>query len=162
MDINLHGITGQINFKWDMLPREYDAMFEPLPAAYHDLSDYIGAVFFGKLKLEFIRNDVAGIYCNLFEYDADDGDGNAYAYLEDGTPYEERYEIGDAIRTPDLRDGQINRPEFTAFAEDIERQIIALLDEHPEYIKSALGPTDPNKWYPCDHPYHIDEITREA
>ena len=91
-----------IHFMWDMNQKALDAALAPLPEHPIDVSDYMGAVFFGKFKLEFIRNDVAGCYCNLFEYGAEDEPGRAYAYLEDGTPYEERYPIGDAICIPDI------------------------------------------------------------
>lgn len=154
MDINMHGTTGTIRFLWDMNQKSIDTMYAPLPSNPIDVSDYMGAVFFGKYKLEFILNDIAGVYCNLFEYGAEDDPGHAYEYLEDGTPYEERYPVSDEIVKPDDR-------TFTDFAADVERQIVLMLDRHPEFIPSALEYVDPNSWYPCNHPYKVT-VTRES
>ena len=143
-----------INFKWDLSQDAFNAMRSPLPENPNDVSDYMGSVFFGKFKLEFIRNDVAGIYCNLFEYGAEDDPGYAYSYLENGVPYEERYPASDGIITPDI-------DSFDDFAEDIERQILAMIDKHPDFIPSATQQIDPNDWYPCNHPYKVT-ITREV
>ena len=145
-----------------MHQKEFDALFAPLPERMQDISDYCGAVFFGNLKLEFIRNDVAGGYFNLFEYGAEDVPGHAYSYLEDGTPYEER-DPYPTVEFPDLENMKPeDRPTFTAFAENIEKCILRLLKETPDLIPAAIMPTDPNKWYPCDHPYKVEEITRDV
>ena len=154
MNINMNGITGSIHFMWDLNQSALDTMLAPLPEDPIDVSDYMGAVFFGKFKLEFIRNDVAGIYCNLFEYDAEDDPGHAYGYLEDGTPYEERYPVSDEIHPRNL-------PTLEAFTDDIDRQILLVLNNHPDLISSALHQISPNDWYPCNHPYTVT-ITQEA
>ena len=154
MNINIHNITGSVHFMWDLKQDSLDAMAAPLPDHPIDTSDYMGAVFFGKFKLEFILNDVAGTYSNLFELGAEDEPGHAYYYLEDGTPYEQRDSLNDEIRIH----GTNNLEEF---AEDIERQIIQLLEKHPDYITVAMQPTEPTRWYPCNHPYKVT-ITRVA
>lgn len=150
-----------VRFQWDLNNKNFNAMLEPLPDHPIDECYYMGAVFFGNFKLEFVRNDVAGIYCNLFEYAAEDDPDHAYGYLEDGTPYEERYPISDEINTPDLNT-LVRRPSFTEFAEGIERQINEMLNRHPEFIESASVNMDPNNWYPCNHSYHIKEFSRTA
>ena len=132
MNINIHNITGSVHFMWDLKQDSLDAMAAPLPDHPIDTSDYMGAVFFGKFKLEW----------------------HAYYYLEDGTPYEQRDSLNDEIRIH----GTNNLEEF---AEDIERQIIQLLEKHPDYITVAMQPTEPTRWYPCNHPYKVT-ITRVA
>ena len=52
MDINLHGITGSVHFMWDMPGKNYGDMMAPLPEEMHDMTDYMGAVFFGNFKLD--------------------------------------------------------------------------------------------------------------
>ena len=162
MDIQIHNVTASVHFMWDMPEKNYEDMLSALPADPCDTSDYMGAVFFGNIKIEFIRNDVAGLYCNCFEYNAEDVPGNAYYYLEDGTPYEERYALGDAIRLPDISSADRSKlPSFQTFAEDIENQIIVLLNQYSEFIPSAIFQTIPDKWYPCDHKYKVS-IVRES
>ena len=153
MKINMRGYTGTVAFKWDMTQAEFSAMFAPAPDL-QDLRDYLGAVFFGNFNLEFIMTEDGG-YCNLFQYGAEDQKDMAYGYLEDGTPYEERYPISDEIVW-------IPQDRFDVFAENIENQIESLLFRHPEFIPDAMVPTNPDKWYPADAPYKISEITREA
>jgi len=153
--------TGLVRFMWDMCPAEYDDLFRPLPEHMHDLSEYDGAVFFGNFKLEFIKNDTAGVYCNLFQYGTEDEPGRAYAYLEDGTPYEERYPESDEITTPDPA-GVACRPTFDVFADGIEQQVFGLLSRHPEFIPAATVDTDPDKWYPSGAAYTISDIARDV
>ena len=149
------GTEYTVTFKWDMLPAEYSDLFAPIPDNPCELTDYCGAVFFGNFKLEFIRNEAYGGYRNLFQYGAEDIPGSAYSYLEDGTPYEDRDALADQITLPE-------GVPFDTFAAHIENQICGLLCRYPELIAAATVPTVPDKWYPCDHPYQIDEITREA
>ena len=143
-----------IHFMWDLNQDALDTMLSPLPEHPIDMCDYMGAVFFGKFKLEFIRNDVAGVYCNLFEYDAEDDPGYAYSYLENGVPYEERYPASNEVFAPDIH-------TFDEFAKDIEHQIAMMLEKHPEFIQGATEQINPNDWYPCNHPYKVT-ITREV
>lgn len=154
MNINMNGSTKSICFMWDLDQNKLDEMLAPLPDKPNDMSDYMGAVFFGKFKLEFIRNDVAGVYCNLFEYGAEDDPGYAYNYLENGIPYEERYPATHEVFAPDIH-------SFNDFAKDIENQIIMMLDKNPEFIPSATQQINPNDWYPCNHPYKVT-VTREV
>lgn len=162
MNINLHNTTKSVHFMWDMPEKNYKDMLAPLPEESCDTSDYMGAVFFGNIKLEFIRNDVAGLYCNCFEYDVEDTPDNAYSYLEDGTPYEERYVFGDEILLPDIQNAEPSKlPSFQTFAEDIEHQIVAMLGKYTDLISPATYKTVPDKWYPCGHPYKVT-VVREA
>lgn len=162
MEIKLPDITANVHFMWDMSPKDYDKLMTPLSETMNDISDYMGAVFFGNIKLEFIRNDISGIGCNCFEYAAEDYPGQAYSYLEDGTPYEERYYFGDELFVPDLETAvKTDLPTFEDFAENIEHQIINLLERFSELLPSAIFQTIPDKWYPCGHPYKVT-IVREA
>lgn len=139
-------ISKSIRFLWDISQDALDEALAPLPQHPTDTCDYIGAVFFGTFKLEFIRNDVAGVYCNLFEYGAEDDPGSAYAYLDDGTPYEERYPVSDEITVNDI--GTLDE-----FAKDIEHQIIKMIDRHPDFRPGATKHIPPEKWYPGNCKY---------
>ena len=162
MDTIINGQTYQINFKWDMQQDGFNTLFAPLPEKAQDVCDYCGAVFFGNMKLEFIRNDVAGGYLNLFERCAEDMPGGAYGYLEDGIPYEER-DPYPTVDFPDLENMKPeDRPSFDTFTKGIEDNIILLLKDNPDLIPAATVPTDPNKWYPCDHPYKVTNVTRDV
>ena len=154
MNINMHNTTGSIHFMWDLSQDAFNKMAAPIPNHGNDVSDYMGSVFFGKFKLEFICNDIAGVYCNMFEYGAEDNPDSAYSYLDDGTPYEERYPISDEIYPQAFS-------SFDSFAADIEEQIIDVLDKHPDLIPVAMQPTVTDEWYPCGHPYK-PTITRVA
>ena len=140
-----------VRFMWDMDDARYTELFA-VPESAVDVCNYCGAVFFGDLKLEFIRNDISGIYCNVFQYGAEDISENAYGYLSDGTPYEERNPLADEIIPT-----QCN--SFAEFAADIEIQVLRLLPDYPDLIPVASAQTDPDKWYPGSHPYHVN-ITR--
>ena len=145
----------EIKFIWDMNADEFKHLCNPIPT--EDGTDevvYDGALFFGNFKLEFMKNDNAGVYFNLFQYGAEDDGNRAYAYLEDGTPYEERYPISDEIKLP-------YRRTFKSFAENIERQVIDLLNRHTEFIEDALKPTIPSNWYPGKSLKYIKDFTRE-
>ena len=150
MYFDLRGYKNDIFFKWDMLLTEYSHLFDTNKKEEYD---YLGALFFGNFKLEFI-NASDGPYCNLFQYGAEDEKDKAYAYLEDGTPYEMRDELGNILLIPGNT--------FDGFAENIEEQIIRLLWRHPEYIQYAIGPTNIDKWYPGEKSRYLKEITREA
>ena len=153
----IHGKTIEVNFKWDMSQTE----LEDLNAGHDDNLDglyiYDGAVFFGDFKIEFIRNENPGRYLNMYQYGIIDhpGEVDAYAYLEDGAPYEDRDEQVQSITIRTIE-------SFPDFALDIELQILDMLGEYPELIQAATRPTDPDKWYPAGRPYKIDEITRDV
>ena len=143
----------KIQFMWDMIEDEFKALMAPLDDDGFEESNYLGAVFFGEFKLEFINTGCGG-YRNLFQYGANDmGEYHPYAYLEDGTPYEERYPESDDIVIH-------KRRVFDNFADNIERQIIDLLNAHPEFIEDALKPTEPTKWYPDGQCNVTRDITR--
>ena len=145
-----------VQFMWDMNNTEFKHLFNPPPDDYaNDINEYDGAVFFGDFKLEFIKNDISGCYCNLFQYGATNELGSAYAYLEDGTPYEERYPESDEVKIP-------HRRAFEHFAEIVEKSVIDLLNNHPEYIEYAIEPTSPTKWYPDGQCNVKRNITRIA
>ena len=154
--IEYSGNEQEIKFMWDMIEGEFKALMAPLDDNGSEEPDYLGAVFFGNFKLEFIHTQSCGGYRNLFQYGANDGgEYSPYAYLEDGTPYEERY--------PESNDIKIHkRRVFENFANDIERQIVDLLNAHPEFIEDALKPTEPTKWYPDGQCNVTRDITRIA
>jgi len=146
------GTDMNIHFVWDMTDDEFKAFMAPDDEDLEDLRDYCGALFFGNFKLEFIKMEV-GYYCNLFQYGAENEYGSAYAYLEDGTPYEELDEVDD-IRIP-------RRRTFESFAENIERSVIDLLNKNPALIEDALEDTIPSKWYPTETYNYTKNFTRE-
>lgn len=154
MDITTRtGETVTVTFKWDIVPGVVRKITEPLPV---DDRDYCGSVFFGNYKLEFIRADEPGPYCNMFEYGIEDGEpGTAYSYLPDSTPYEERCDFADSIDIPARR-------TLKAFARKVEAQICEMLRKKPDYIPAATVPTDPDKWYPGDHAHLRSPITHIA
>lgn len=144
------GGDDEINFKWDVNDAEFREIMKRADGIHgDDMSEYCGAVFFGDYKLEFVRNDIAGTFNNLFLYGKE-----GYEWLEDGTPYDELLTEVESITIP-------HRRTFNAFAENIERQIIDMLNNHPDMIAFAIRETKPNKWYPGNHPYKINEITRD-
>ena len=142
----------EIKFMWDVTENEFDAMRTPGRDDGIDVSEYFGAVFFGDFKLEFIWNDVGGVYNNLFFYGAEDIHGEAYAYLEDGSPYE------DII--PDL--DVVKSRTFDAFAKKTEETLVKWLNGRPEFIEYAIKETDPKKWYPDGQCNITRDITRVA
>ena len=147
------GVEQEIKFMWDMIEAEFKAVMAPGKDSQGvDVSDYLGALFFGDFKLEFIWNDVAGAYNNLFFWGAEYSSGHAYAYLEDGTPYEE---IDPPFVIP-------KRRTFEAFAKNIEKQVIKWLNDTPIYIEYALEKTKPTKWYPDGQCNITRDITRVA
>ena len=142
-----------IKFMWDMTEAEFRAVITSgKDSEGDDMSDYCGAVFFGDFKLEFVWNDVAGAYNNLFLWGAEYDVGRAYGYLEDGTPYEELY--------PDF--GIAKRRTFVSFAKRTEETVVKWLNDHPEFLEYALGKTDPTKWYPGGQCNVTRDITRIA
>lgn len=145
-----------ICFIWDMTEEEFKLLMSEDIEEYEEPT-YCGAVFFGNFKLEFMKKNYGGCtgYRNLFQYGAEDTKGEAYDYLEDGTPYEERYPISDEITLP-------HRRTFRKFAESIERQIIQMLDNHPEYIPDATVPTVPSNWYPGERENYMRDFIRIA
>lgn len=152
-----HGIlTSEITFRWDMTEEEFRTIHDATPDDYaDDMCEYEGALFFGNFKLEFIKNDISGCYCNLFQYGVEDKPDMAYDYLEDGTPYEECYPICDEIRVP-------HRRTFESFAENVEQQVIDMLNRHPEFIMDAVKLTAPAKWYPGEREKYLKDFSREA
>jgi len=143
----------EIQFKWDMIEKEFKACMRPgKDWDGIDTSDYLGALFFGDFKLEFIWNDVSGPYNNLFFWGAEYNKGQAYSYLEDGTPYEE---IDPPFVIP-------KRRTFESFAKNIEKQVIDWLNGNTEYIEYALEITKPTKWYPDGQCNVTRDITRIA
>jgi hypothetical protein len=146
------GIDMEIKFMWDVTEKEFRELMRPGDDDADDLTDYFGAVFFGNYKLEFVWNDVAGAYNNMFWYGREDVPDGAYAYLEDGTPYEE---IDPPFVIP-------KRRTFASFAKNVEAQIIKWLNDNPEYIEDALVETNPVKWYPDGQCNVTRDITRIA
>ena len=143
----------EIQFAWDMTEAEFKALMRPEKDDLgQDMSDYLGALFFGNYKLEFIWNDIAGAFNNMFWYGKEDVPDRAYAYLEDGTPYEEIYP---SFTIP-------KRRTFDAFAKNIEEQVIKWLNNNPTYIEDALVETNPTKWYPDGQCNVTRDITRVA
>ena len=66
------GVDMEIKFIWDMTEMEFKTIHDATPDDYEDdMTEYEGALFFGNFKLEFIKNRIAGCYCNLFQYGAD-------------------------------------------------------------------------------------------
>lgn len=145
----------EIHFIWDMTDAEFKVIQNTIPDDNgNDINDYLGACFFGKFKLEFIRNDIAGCFMNLYEYGVEDKKDQAYAYLEDGMPYEERFFMCDDMKVP-------HRRTFESFAEKIEAEIIEMLNKYPEYIKFAFRDTVPANWYPGECYKYYRGFTRE-
>ena len=145
----------EIHFIWDMTDAEFKVIQNIIPDDNgNDINDYLGACFFGKFKLEFIRNDIAGCFVNLYEYGVEDKKDQAYAYLEDGMPYEERFFMCDDMKVP-------HRRTFESFAEKIEAEIIEMLNKYPEYIKFAFRDTVPANWYPGERYKYTRDFTRE-
>ena len=145
-----------IHFIWDMAADEFKYLMTPDVEEYEE-PIYCGALFFGNFKLEFMKKNFDGChgYRNLFQYGAEDRKGDAYGYLEDGTPYEERYPESDDIILP-------YRRTFRSFAENVEKQVINLLNAHPEFIKDAIKGTIPANWYPGERHLYTKDFSREA
>lgn len=153
MKTTMYGQIFNVHFMWDMTPAEFSALYAQHPECT-ETYDYLGAVFFGDFKLEFIQNADGG-YRNLFLYDEDETGPYLYDYLEDGTPYGEYCDEADEIALP-LADS------FDAFASAIEAQIINLMRRHIWMLPEAANDTEPNKWYPGDRMNYARDITREA
>jgi hypothetical protein len=85
MKTTMYGQIFNVHFMWDMTPAEFSALYAPHPECT-ETYDYLGAVFFGDFKLEFIQNADGG-YRNLFLYGEDETSPYLYDYLDDGTPY---------------------------------------------------------------------------
>lgn len=150
MMATINGISNEIQFKWDMGQDGFRKYMNCLsdPERYRYDNDYCGAVFFGDMKLEFMTTDV-GVYHNLFHYGVE-----GYAYLPDGTPYEEELGYDDFVDRP--------RRTFDGFARNIESQVIGWLERYPEMIADAVKPTVADKWYPGWKQDYKHNITREA
>lgn len=154
METKMLGKSFDIHFMWDMKPAEFIALHVPHPE-HTETYDYLGAVFFGDFKLEFIQNADGG-YRNLFRYGEDESNGShMYDYLEDGTPYGEYCDEADEIILP-------LSETFDRFAADVEAQVIDLLRRHIWMLPLAAHDTDPNKWYPGDRMDYARDITRES
>ena len=150
------GYTMEIRFVWDMNNKEFDELMAPgLDSRGNDITEYLGAVFFGDFKLEFHWNDVAGSFNELFFFGAEFTEGRAYGYLEDNTPYEELTEVDEEFH---IR----KRRTFDGFAKSIESQVIDWLNRHPDYIEYALELTIPSKWYPGEKENYMKDFTRIA
>lgn len=145
------GLNKEIVFKWDMNEREFTDLMAPLPGTHRDEVTYEGSVFFGDFKLEFVKNDIAGTYCNFFQINGEE----PYEVLCDGTPYSELYPQCDEFRI-------VHRRTFKSFAQNMECQILNFLSRNPEYILGAITLTDPNRWYPSEKGYKVTKISREA
>lgn len=146
------GTDEEIDFQWDMSDEQYDTLKSP-PEGW-TANDYLGAVFFGNCKLEFIlaNDEYTGIYCNMFVLGQE-----GYAELPDGTPYSE-YE-GFACK---FDSNLPKRRTFEAFAKHIEQDIVDVLNEYNQLIDEALKPTNPEKWYPGYKYDYMQKITRRA
>ena len=157
MEFLNHNQDEIIKFVWDMTDDQFKTLMAPQDDdTPEDLRDYCGAVFFGNFKLEFIRTE-DDPYCNCYQYGANDNFGGCgpYAYLSDGTPYDERFQIDEAICIT-------KRRTFEHFAENIEKQVISVLNQAPKYIEEAIKPTDPARWYPDGQSDYTITITRVA
>lgn len=151
MKVELLNKVMEINFKWDMNEKEFADLMSPPPGSHIDVVTYDGAVFFGDFKLEFMKNDVAGTYCNFFQINGE----NPYEWLRDGTPYSELYPQCDEFKI-------VHRRTFEKFAKNIERQILSFLERNPEYILGAIAMTEPGRWYPNGQGYTVKTFSRIA
>ena len=147
------GTDMDIDFQWDMSEEQY-AMLKNNPNEWTE-HDYLGAVFFGNCKLEFVlaQNDEGSfVYCNMFVLGQE-----GYDYLPDGTPYAE-YE-GFACK---FEEDLPKRRTFRSFAEHIEHDIVDVLNEYHQLIEEAIVPTNPERWYPGYKHDYMSKITRRA
>ena len=145
----------EIKFIWDMTASEFELLQAPLDKYGYEEPDYLGALFFGNFKLEFMKSPRHGGYRNLFQYGAADDPDHPYSYLENGVPYEERLAESEELIMP-------HRRTFPMFAKNIELQVVKLLNNHPIYIGDAFKTTFPAKWYPGEHSNYTKNFTREA
>ena len=143
----------QIKFIWDVNEAEFKHIINATEDDNGlDITEYDGAVFFGNYKLEFLVNDVCGLFNNLFKLGADD---SIYDWLEDGTPYSELYSEDLEIDIPN------STMTFDKFTENVETQIIAMLNKYPEMIDDALVDTVPERWYPLEREKYMRDFTKE-
>lgn len=107
--------------------------------------EYIGAVFFGDFKLEFVNFD-GYVHTNLFQLYKN----NDYAVLDDGTPYDM---LDDEVAIP-------MRRTLDRFQKGVEANIVALLNhlDNGALIRYALTPTIPGDWYPGDCAKYMRKI----
>lgn len=153
MITTINSVPVSVHFVWDMNATEFAHLHRTSENAEfcEGCYDYLGALFFGNFKLEFIQNETTEGYRNLFVLGRD-----GYGYLEDGTPYGEMLDAGSEIVVP-------YRRTFDAFARDVERQIADMLSRYPGMIPDATVPTEPTRWYPKDDDYQTClEFSREA
>ena len=146
------GTDLDIDFKWDMTPEQYEIIKRP-PKEWTP-NNYLGAVFFGNCKLEFILaqdNGDSYVYCNMFVKGRE-----GYDIMEDGTPYAD-YEGFAAKFDSDLP----KRRTFDAFPRKIEEDIPDVLNEYHQLIEDAIAQTNPDAWYPYEGHEPIT-ITRRA
>jgi len=133
-----------IDFQWDMTEEQFKTiMRKPNKWLSHN---YLGSVFFGNCKLEFIHEyDGEGsfICCNLFVRERE-----GYDNLWDGTPYDSCEGFACQIENDIPK-----RRTFDAFARHIEHSIIESLNEYHQLIDSACVQTEPNAWYSIEHVY---------
>lgn len=133
-----------IDFQWDMSEEQFKTIMSK-PNKWIS-KNYLGSVFFGNCKLEFIHEfdgELGYILCNMFARGIE-----GYDNLWDGTPYD-NYDGFAAKIECDIR----KRRTFDAFARHIEHDIVECLDEYHQLIDSALAQTEPNAWYSIEHVY---------
>ena len=145
-------VDEEIDFQWSMTEEQYE-MIKKLPKEWTS-NNYLGAVFFGNCKLEFIMyqdRTETYVYCNMFVLGH-----SGYGTLEDGTPYCDYDGFASKFEC-DLP----KRRTFESFAKHIEQDIVDVLNEYHQLIDDALEKTDPNKWYPGRTEKPV-KITRRA
>ena len=145
------GTDEEIDFKWNMTPEQFKMIKNP-PKEWVS-NNYLGALFFGNCKLEFILmqdNDASFVCCNLFVRTHE-----GYGRLDDGTPYDDFDGFASMI------DNCLpKRRTFDAFARIVERNVVDVLNEYRQLIDDSLEPTVPEKWYSIGTP--VVNITRRA
>lgn len=132
----------QIVFRWALDELGLQEILHPV---YCLEEEYIGAVFFGDFKLEFV-NFEGYVHTNLFQLYRN----NNYAVLDDGTPYDM---LDDEVAIP-------MRRTLDRFQKGVEENIIALLNavDNGALIRYALTPTIPGDWYPGDKAKYMRKI----
>lgn len=131
-----------IDFQWDMSEEQFKMIMHK-PNKWI-AKNYLGSVFFGNCKLEFVHEfdgELGYILCNMFVRGIE-----GYDNLWDGTPYND-YD-GFAAR---IECNIPKRRTFDAFARHIEHDIVEMLNEYHRLIDSALMKTEPDAWYSIGH-----------
>lgn len=133
---------------WDMNIDEFHRLMK-YPEGNPELKDeweYLGGIFFGEFKLELCMNEYCR-YFNLFRLGIENEN-----YLDDGTPY--------GTDTAEDFFAYHPRRTYVKFAENIEKQIVEMLNAHPDMIPYALKRTPPERWYPGEKINWKKDITR--